>query len=82
MPYQIVTMTEDGEVTTYAEDLTEWAEANFTEITGVSSNPRTRAELQGHPVLFGFIGPCWGGWTDDGEAIIRYEDGPTYRAMV
>lgn len=81
MAYQIVVTTEEGVTSTYSDSIEEWAEDNYAEITGMSSNPRTRAELQGHPTMQGFVGPCWGGLTDMGEPIIRYEDAQTYRDL-
>ena len=82
MAYQIVVTTEEGMVSTYPDSSIEaWAEDNFTAITGTHHNPRNRAELQGHPKLAGFVGPCWGGLTDLGDPIIRYEDAETYRAL-
>ena len=78
MAYQVVVTSEEGVVSTYPDSMEEWAEDNYAEITGMSSNPRTRPELQGHPLLRGFVGPCWGGHTDTGEAIIRYEDAQSY----
>lgn len=34
-----------------------------------------REELRGKPCFVGLAGPMWGGWTEDGKPIIRYEDG-------
>lgn len=81
MAYQIVVTTEEGMVSTYPDSIEAWAEDNYAEITGLSANPRTRPELQGHPKLADFVGPCWGGTTESGEPIIRYEDAETYRAL-
>lgn len=78
MAYQIVITTEDGMVSTFPDSIEAWASDNHAEITGMSANPRTRPELQGHPTLAGFVGPCWGGLTETGEPVIRYEDAQTY----
>ena len=40
-----------------------------------------RAELQGQPKIAGFLGPFWGGLSQTGDAIIRYEDAGTYSAL-
>lgn len=42
-------------------------------ITGINSNPRHRAELQGQPKLKGFVGPCFDGFDHAGRPRIRYE---------
>lgn len=80
MAYLIVTKSDDGETAVFTDCLTTWATENYAEITGTSANPRTRAELQGHPTMAGFIGPCWGGWTETGDPILRYEDSAAYAA--
>lgn len=41
--------------------------------TGEHHSPRTRAELQGQPILKGMYGPMFDGF-EDGHPIIRYED--------
>jgi len=51
MAYQIVTKSDDGETAVFTDCLTTWATENYAEITGISANPRTRAELQGHPKM-------------------------------
>ena len=81
MAYQIVVTTEEGMTTVYPDCIEQWVEDMGTSITGISSNPRTRSELQGHPKIAGFIGPAWGGTTAQGEPIIRYEDKETYAAL-
>ncbi len=80
MAYQIVTTGDEGETAVFADCLTTWAADNYAEITGISSNPRTSAKLQGHPTMLGFVGPCWGGWTETGDPILRYEDAAAYAA--
>lgn len=81
MAYQIVVMTEEGMTSVYPDSIEAWAEDNFAEIEGIHTNPRTRAELNGHPKMRGYVGPCWGGTTGHGEPIIRYEDSQTYEAL-
>ena len=44
-------------------------------LTGLHSNPRTRAELQGAPKFTGVCGPMW-----DGDAI-RYESTEAYAQL-
>ncbi|KIX16130.1 MULTISPECIES: hypothetical protein [Paracoccus] len=80
--FEIVTMTDDhGMSRVHTDDLTAWAEDMGTEITGTETRTRLRPELQGQPILSGFVGPCWGGRSDAGEPIIRYEDSGTYAAL-
>ncbi|RYG90044.1 hypothetical protein EU803_15630 [Loktanella sp. IMCC34160] len=79
--YEFVLSTDDGLVTVYSDDVAEFAEAMDTEIVGINVNPRQRPELQGHPRLSGYAGPCWGGTTATGEPIIRYEDSHAHRAL-
>ncbi len=40
-----------------------------------------REELRGQPKFDGLCGPMWGGTTEDGEPIIRYEDWGTYELL-
>ena len=80
MAYQIVTTSDEGETAVFTDCLTTWATENYAEIIGISANPRTRAELQGHPTIQGVVGPCWGGWTANGDPILRYEDAAAYAA--
>lgn len=54
---------------------------NDTEITGYAISKRLRPELQDQPKVSGFNGPCWGGFSQFGEPIIRYEDDETYRQL-
>jgi len=81
MAYEIVVMTEEGMTKVNPDCIKQWVEDMGTSIIGVSSNPHTRAELQGHPKIAGFNGPCWGGTTANGEPIIRYEDSQSYAAL-
>ena len=61
MAFEVIVMTDDeGMSKIQPECIEAWAEDMGVAVTGVSSNPRTRPELQGHPVLSGFAGPCWG----------------------
>ncbi|TCS59015.1 hypothetical protein EDD52_12345 [Primorskyibacter sedentarius] len=78
MAFQVVVTTEEGMTSIYPDGIEAFAEDHFAEITGTHSNPRTRAELQGHPTMRGYIGPCWGGETETGDPIIRYEDAQDY----
>jgi hypothetical protein len=80
MPFQIVTQSDDGQIAVFTDCLTTWATENYAEITGTYANSRTRAELQGHPQMQGFIGPFWGGTTETGGPILRYEDSAAYAA--
>lgn len=79
--YAFVVTTEEGRVTVYSDDVAEFAEAMGAEIIGTNQNPRQRPELQGQPKLLGYAGPCWGGVTDLGEPVIRYEDNAAYAAL-
>lgn len=81
MTFQVVVMTEEGMSAVFTDCIETWAEDNCARVTGTNHNPRNRTELQGQPKLAGFIGPCWGGTTDRGEPIIRYEDTETYAAL-
>lgn len=47
-------------------------------ITGLNANPHQRAELQGHPKLKGFVGPCFDGFDERGRPRIRYESTQVY----
>ena len=78
MAFQVVVTTEEGMTSIYPDSIEAFAEDHFAEITGTHSNHRTRAELQGQPMMRGFIGPCWGGETETGDPIIRYEDAQAY----
>ena len=79
--FQVVTTSDEGMTAVFTEDMTAWAEDNFAEITGTHANLRNRPELQGHPKLRGYVGPCWGGYNDQGDPIIRYEDAETYAQL-
>ena len=81
MVFEIVVMTEEGMTTIFPDCIEAWAEEMGASITGLSSNPRTRPELQGQPKIAGFNGPCWGGTTEQGEPIIRYEDAASYAEL-
>lgn len=81
MAYQIVVMTEEGMATVYTDCIEQWACDMGASISGTCSNPRARPELQGHPTISGFAGPCWGGTTAKGEPIIRYEDAASYAEL-
>jgi hypothetical protein len=54
-----------------------FAERGFV-LAAYMDNPRVRTELQGQPKFEGLYGPMWGGWDDDGQAVIRYEDHGSY----
>lgn len=45
---------------------------------GTYSNPGTRRELQGQPLLVSFLGPMFGGYDKDGIPVIRYESREEY----
>lgn len=81
MAFEIVVMTEEGMTTIFPDSIEAWAEEMGASISGLSSNPHTRPELQGQPKIAGFNGPCWGGTTDHGEPIIRYEDAASYAEL-
>lgn len=48
--------------------------------TGVSTNPALRIELQGEPVVSGFLGPMYGG-VKEGKTVIRYETQKMYNML-
>lgn len=79
--YEFVTMTEDGMAKVQTDVLQEYLADNDTEITGYAISKRLRPELQDQPKVSGFNGPCWGGFSQFGEPIIRYEDDETYRQL-
>ena len=79
--FEIIVMTDDGMLKINPENLTDWAEDMELEITGTNTNHRQRKELLGHPKISGFVGPCWGGETDMGEPVIRYEETCVYDAL-
>lgn len=80
--FEIVTLTDDhGMSRVLTDDLAAWAYDTDTDITGTETRTSLRTELQGHPILSGFVGPCWGGLSRAGEPIIRYEDRGTYAAL-
>lgn len=80
--FEIVTMTDDhGMSRVLTDDLAAWVEDMGTDITGIETRTNLRIELQGQPKIAGFVGPCWGGLSNRGEPIIRYEDCGTYAAL-
>lgn len=80
--FEIVTMTDDnGMSRVLTDDLAAWVEDMGTDITGIETRTNLRPELQGQPKIAGFTGPCWGGLSNAGEPIIRYEDRGTYAAL-
>jgi hypothetical protein len=79
--YQFVVTTEEGPGTVYSDEVEQIAEAMDAKITGFNQNTRQREDLQGHPTLEGYVGPFWGGETEFGEPIIRYEDNAAYAAL-
>ena len=81
MAFEIITTGPNGMTRHQPESVEAWAEAHGVAITGTQTNPRLRPELQGHPKMGGFCGPAWGGTTESGEAVIRYEDVATYAAL-
>lgn len=48
------------------------------QITGECQRRGIRAELLGQPYLSSFCGPMWGGTTESGEPIVRYESQEAY----
>jgi hypothetical protein len=50
-------------------------------LRGFNGNKSSRFELQGEPIVNGFIGPMWNGYNDKGQAVIRYES-PNYYATM
>ena len=81
MAYQVVVMTDTGMTTIHLGCVSAWAREMGIEIVGIETSPRRRAELRGHPKLAGLIGPAWGGWSEAGEPLIRYEDTAVYAAL-
>ena len=76
--FEIVQTFDGKQQTTTVENIEAFAAVNNIAITGFHDNPRTREQLQGHPTLSGYAGPCWGGMSESGAPIIRYEDAQTY----
>lgn len=68
--YRIVSKQDNGRFKTI-----ETTDLSGYEITGTHSSPSTRAELQGQPIIRGFLGPMY-----DGNAI-RYECKASYEAL-
>lgn len=48
---------------------------------GPTTNNRLRAELRDRPRFTGLCGPMWGGLSDDGRPIIRYETQDAYNVL-
>ena len=80
--FEIVTMSDDSGMSRVETDyLTAWVDDMGTEITGTETRANLRTELQGQPKIAGFLGPFWGGLSQTGDAITRYEDADTYSAL-
>ena len=50
-------------------------------LRGFNGNKSQRIELQGEPIVEGYIGPMWNGYNDKGQAVIRYETKSYYMSM-
>ncbi|VDC33985.1 hypothetical protein [Pseudogemmobacter humi] len=79
MAFQIVQKIDGCHTTVFCDRIEEAIDRLGLAVTGVETRTSLRLCLQGKPKLAGFVGPCFGGVTDDGVEIIRYEDTETYR---
>lgn len=80
--YEFAIHTDTNDVATiYTDELEQFLDSFDAEVIGVETNPMRRPELHGYPKLAGYIGPCWGGLTSNGDPIIRYEDHHAYLAL-
>jgi hypothetical protein len=50
-------------------------------LRGFNGNKSQRFELQGEPMVVGFLGPMWNGYDKEGRAVIRYETQSYYMSM-
>lgn len=80
--YEFAIHTDTDDVATiYTDELEQFLDNFDAEVVGIETNPTLRVELQGHPKIAGYIGPCWGGETINGDPIIRYEDHHAHLAL-
>lgn len=77
--FQIVQKIDGCHTTVLCDRIEEATDRLGLAVTGVEARTYLRPCLRGKPKLEGFIGPCFGGVTDDDVEIIRYEDTETYR---
>lgn len=67
--------------TNRTEELTlEELQSKYT-ILGYSNRPRLRKELQGTPIIKGFLGAMFGGYKENGQLVIRYETQEAYNIL-
>lgn len=76
--YRFIDENESGVLE--AKDYEHKADIPYVAI-GFNFNKFHREELRGRPVFRGFCGPMWGGITDDGRPIIRYESVKAYEIL-
>lgn len=81
--YQLVQKVEGGLIsTTFSQDnVFHCMEVRGFDFEHWEDNKRLRPELYGKPVFHGLHGPMWGGTTQEGEPIVRYEDKGTYKTL-
>lgn len=78
--YQFVTIDQNSKLRIFNYPHTEISLIPF-EFIGFHTSKSTRKELQMQPNFYDFCGPMWGGYTSDGNQIIRYESPQAYSAL-
>lgn len=77
MIYQVVAKVE-GQLR--SASFTRQSLEDWYEVIGTHCNHRTRKELQGQPVLKGYMGPMYNGM-QDGSHVIRYESKEAFERL-
>lgn len=67
--------------TNHTEELTFKELQSKHTILGISNRPHVREELQGTPIVKGFLGAMFGGYKNNGQVVIRYETQEAYNLL-
>lgn len=71
--FEIAVRINTDVATVYTDDLAQFIDRFAAEVVGIEADCGIRHELHGYPKIAGYVGPCWGGLTENEDPIIRYE---------
>ena len=76
--YQFVTIDENSKFRILDFSYTEIP----FQVKGVYTRTNIRTLLEMQPTFYGFLGPMWGGYNENGQPIIRYESTQAYNELL
>ena len=79
--FEIVVRINTDVATVYTDDLGQFIGSFAAEVVCIEADPDIRRELHGFPKIAGYVGPCWGGLSENDDPIIRYEDHGAHIAL-